>query len=83
MAATLKIYVIFSSNALVCFAERHTLLNKITNIGSSISDLGDATANKILLIGNSPKKSTWNQALNASIDFVRGSKRFEEPLLNS
>ena len=84
VAATLKIYVIFFSTVLVSFAGRHTLLNKMTNIGSTILDEADATATKILLIGNWEYSDEINlQISNASIEFIVRSKRFEEPLLNS
>ena len=62
--------------------ERNTLLNKITNIDSNILNQADATITKTLLFGNSKYSNEINlQILNASIDFILTSKRFDEPLL--
>ena len=62
--------------------ERNTLLNKITNIDSNILNQADATITKTL--GNSKYSNEINlQILNASVDFILTSKRFDEPLLNS
>ena len=61
--------------------ERNTLLNKITHINSNILNQADATITKTLLFGNSKYSSKINlQTLNASIDFILTSKRFDEPL---
>ena len=63
--------------------ERNTL-NKITNIDSNILNQADAAVTKTLLFGNSKYSNEINlQILNASIDFILISKRFDEPLLNS
>ena len=62
--------------------ERNTLLNKITNIDSNILNQADATITKTL--GNSKYSNEINlQILNASVDFILTSIRFDEPLLNS
>ena len=64
--------------------ERNTLLNKITNIDSNILNQADTITTKTLPFGNSKYPSEINsQILNASIDFILTSKRFDEPLLNS
>ena len=64
--------------------ERNTLLNKITNIDSNILNQADTTITKTLLFGNSKYSNEINlQILNASVDFILTSKRFDEPLLNS
>ena len=64
--------------------ERTTLLNKITNTDSNILDQADTTRTRTLLFGNSKYSNEINlQILNASIDFILTSKRFDEPLLNS
>ena len=64
--------------------ERNTLFNKITNIDRNILNQADATITKTLLFGNSKYSDEINlQILNASIDFILTSKRFDEPLLNS
>ena len=82
MAATLKIHVISSSLSL--FPTESNTVNKITNIDSNILNQTDATITKTLLFGNSKYSNEINlQILNASIDFILISKRFDEPLLNS
>ena len=64
-------------------AERNTLLNKITNIDSSILNQADAPITKKLLFGNSRDSNEVNlQILNANIDFILVSKIIDEPLLN-
>ena len=64
--------------------ERNTLLNKITNIESNILYQADATITKKLLFGNPKYSNEINlQTLNASIEFILTSKKFDEPLLNS
>ena len=74
-------FLIYCSNFLT---ERTTLLNEITNIDSKILNQADATITKTLLFGNSKYSNEVNlQILNASVDFILTSKRFDEPLLNS
>ena len=64
--------------------ERNTFLNKITNIESNILYQADATITKKLLFGNPKYSNEINlQTLNASIEFILTSKKFDEPLLNS
>ena len=65
-------------------SERNTLLNRITNFDSNILNQADATITMTLLFGNSKYSNEINlQILNASIDFILTSKRFDEPLLNT
>ena len=65
-------------------SERNTPLNKSTNIDSNILNQADATITKTLLFGNWKYSDKINlQILNASIDFILTTKRFDEPLLNS
>ena len=62
-------------------AERNTLLNKITNIDSDVLNQADTTVTKTLLFSNSKYSNEANlKILNASIDFILTSKRFNEPL---
>ena len=64
--------------------ESNTLLNKITNIDSNILNQSDAAITKTLLFGNSKYSNKINlQTLNACVDFILVSKRFDEPYLNS
>ena len=64
--------------------ERNTLLNKIANIDNNILNQVDATITKTLLFDNSKYSNEISlQILNASINFILASKRFDEPLLNS
>ena len=61
-----------------------TLLKKIINIDSNILNKADAIITKTFLFGNSKYSNKINlQVLNASMDFILTSKRFDEPLLNS
>ena len=74
-------FLIYCSNFLT---ERTTLLNEITNIDSKILNQADATITKTLLFGNSKYSNEVNlQILNASVDVILTSKRFDELLLNS
>ena len=80
MVATLKIHVTFSNFV----AERNTTLNIITNIDSNILNQVDTVLNKKLLFGILKYSNEINfQILNASMDFILISKRFNEALLNS
>ena len=64
-------------------AERNTLLNKITNVDSSILNQVDALITKKLLFGNSRYSNEVNlQILNANIKFILACKIIDEPLLN-
>ena len=51
---------------------------------SNISNQADATVTKTLQFGNLKYSNDVNlQIMNASIDFILTSKRFDEPLLSS
>ena len=62
--------------------ERNTLLNKITNIDSNISNQAKATYYyQDTLFGNPKYSNEINlHILNASINFILTSKRFDKPL---
>ena len=65
-------------------AEKITVFNKITNIGSNILNQTDTAITKSFLFGNSKYSNKVSlQILNASINFILTSKLFNEPLLNS
>ena len=64
-------------------AKRNTLLNKNTNIDSKISNQAHITVTKALLFGNSKYSNEVNlQVLNARIDFILKSKRYDETYFN-
>ena len=66
------------------FAEINTLLNKITNINSNTLNKAEATITKTLLFDNSNYFDEVKlKILNASINFVLTTRRFNESLLNS
>ena len=59
--------------------EGNTLLNIIANIDSNILNQADTTITKTLLFGNSKYSNKINlKILNASINFILTSKRFDE-----
>ena len=62
--------------------ERNNFLNKITYIDSNTLNKADGTIIKTLLFGNSKYSNEINlQILNASINLILTSKRFDEPLM--
>ena len=62
-------------------AERSTLLNNINEIDSTIFNKSDSVVTRILLYGNESFKDEVNLLiLNATIDFVLSTNRFDEPL---
>ena len=62
-------------------AERSTLLNNINQIDSTIFNKSDSVVTHILLNGNESSKDEVNLLiLNATIDFVLSTNRFDEPL---
>ena len=84
VAPTLKIHVTFFFDCPNLLGERNTLLNKNTSIDSNTLNQADVTITKTLLFGNLKySNKVDSQILNASIDFILTSKRFDEPLLNS
>ena len=62
-------------------AERSSLLNNIKEIDSAIFNRSDSVVTRILLYGNESFKDEVNLLiLNATIDFVLSTNRFDEPL---
>ena len=61
--------------------ERHTLLSTIRKIDSTLLDLDESMLSKTLLFGsNALDISTNTRILNATIEYVLNTKRFDEPL---
>ena len=59
----------------------HTLLSNIENIDNNLLDLSETFLRRTLLFGsNSFDTNTNTHPLNATIEYVLSSKRFEEPL---
>ena len=62
-------------------AERSSLLNNINEIDSTIFNKSDSVVTRILLYGNESFKDEVNLLiLNATINFVLSTNRFDEPL---
>ena len=62
------------------YAERSSLLNNINEIDSTIINKSDSVVTRILLYGNeSFKDDVKLLILNATIDFVLSTNRFDEP----
>ena len=62
-------------------AERYSLLNNINEIDSTIFNKRDSVVTRILLYGNESIKNEVNLLiLNATIDLVLSTNRFDEPL---
>ena len=63
------------------YAERSTLLNNINEIHSIIFNKSESIVTRILLYGDEYFKDEVNLLiLNATIDFVLSTNRFDEPL---
>ena len=63
------------------YAERSTLLNNINEIDSTIFNKSDSVVTRVILYGNESFKDEVNLLiLNATIDFVLSTNRFDEPL---
>ena len=61
--------------------KRSSLLNNINEIDSTIFNRSDSVVTRILLYGNESFKDEVNLLiLNATIDFVLSTNRFDEPL---
>ena len=59
-------------------SKKNTILNKITNIDSNILNQGNTTLAKRFLFSNSKYSIEVNlEVLNASIDFILTSKKFD------
>ena len=63
------------------FNERRTLLSTIRSLDSKLLDFTDYDLTQTLLFGNTSQTSSNNfKIINASIDYILASKRFDEPL---
>ena len=63
------------------FNERRTLLSIIRSLDSKLLDFTDYDVTKTLLFGKTSQTSSNNfKIINASIDYIFSSKRFDEPL---
>ena len=61
--------------------KRHTLLSILNNIDSKILESNDSYLTKTLLFGSTSFDSETNAfVLNATIDYILSTERFEEPL---
>ena len=61
--------------------ERRTLLSTICSLDSKLLDSNDYDLTQTLLFGNTSQTSRNNlKIINASIDYILSSKRFDEPL---
>ena len=61
--------------------ERHTFLDTIRSLDSKLLDFTDYDLTQTLLFGNTFQTSSNNfKIINASIDYILSSKRFDEPL---
>ena len=61
--------------------ERRTLLSTIRSLDSKLLDCTDYDLTQALLFGNTSQISSNNfKIINASIDYILSSKRFDEPL---
>ena len=61
--------------------ERRTLLSTICSLDSKLLDSNDYDLTQTLLFGNTSQTSSNNfKIINASIDYILSSKRFDEPL---
>ena len=68
-------------HCLLFHAERSSLLNNINKIDSTIFNKSGTVVTRILLCGNESYKDEVNLLiLNATIDFVLSTNRFDEPL---
>ena len=62
--------------------ERRTLLSTICSLDSKLLDSNDYDLTQTLLFGNTSQTSSNNfKIINASIDYILSSKRFDESLL--
>ena len=61
--------------------ERRTLLSTICSLDSKLLDSNDYDLTQTLLFGNTSQTSSNNfKIINASIDYILSSKKFDEPL---
>ena len=75
------IYCTLSSSLSYVVTERLTLLSTIENIDNNLLDLREHVSIKILLFGsNSFDIHANTKILNATIEYILSTKRFDEPL---
>ena len=74
-------YIKQENNGYQYITERCTLLSTIENIDNNLLDLCEPVLIKTLLFGcNSFDSNANTNVLNATIEYVLSTKRFEEPL---
>ena len=70
-----------SSSLSTYIIERHTLLSTLVNIDNNLLDLCEPVLIRTLLFGsNSFDTDTNTNVLNATIEYVLSTERFDEPL---
>ena len=71
----------FLLHCLIFHDKRHTLLSTLNNIDSKILESNDSYLTQTLLFGSTSFDSETNTlVLNATIDYILSTERFEEPL---
>ena len=71
--------IFFSSP--IFYDKRHTLLSTLNNIDSKILESNDSYLTQTLLFGSTSFDSETNTlVLNATINYILSTERFEEPL---
>ena len=69
------------SSLLTYITERRTLLSTVGNIDNNLLDLSEVVLLKTLLFGSDSFETNANtNILNATIEYVLSTKKFEEPL---
>ena len=77
-----QLLITFSS--LMCIDERYALLNTIKSIDCRLLDMTETVLTKTLLFRNcSVDAQTNTQILNATIEYILTTKRFDESLFYS
>ena len=63
------------------YVKRHTLLSTLNNIDAKILEPNDSYLTQTLLFGSTSFDSETNTfVLNATVDYILSTERFEEPL---
>ena len=63
--------------------ERHNLLSTIENINNNLLDLREPVLIRTLLFGSNPFDTDANtNVINATIECILSTKRFDEPLFS-
>ena len=71
----------FLLHCFILHDKRHTLLSTLNNIDSKILESNDSYLTQTLLFGSTSFDSETNTlVLNATIDYILSTERFEEPL---